>query len=69
LAVTNRRKKTNKLYLLASVVIAVLVIGSFAFASGIGGGGGSAQTGSSEFYVDGVGIQFPVLDSTHISEG
>ena len=69
LAVTNRRKKTNKLYLLASVVIAVLVIGSFAFASGIGGGGGSAQTGSSEFYVDGVGIQFPVLDSTHIPEG
>ena len=68
LAITNRRKKTNKLYLLASVVIAVLVIASFAFASGIGGGG-SAQTGSSEFYVDGVGIQFPVLDSPHISEG
>ena len=69
LAVTNRRKKTNKLYLIASVVIAVLVIASFAFASGIGGRGGSARTGSSDFYVEGVGIQFPVLDSTHISEG
>ena len=69
LAVTNRRKKTNKLYLIASVVIAVLVIASFAFASGIGGRGGSARTGSSDFYVEGVGTQFPVLGSTHISEG
>ena len=35
---SNRRKKTNKLYLVASVVIAVLVISSFAFASFSGGG-------------------------------
>jgi len=69
LAVTNRRKKTNKLYLLASVVIAVLVIASFAFASGIGGGGGSARTGSSDFYVEGVGTQVPILAADHIAEG
>ena len=40
-----RRKKTNKLYLIAAVTIAVLVIGSFGLTSipfGSGGGGSSA---------------------------
>ncbi|MCH7737414.1 MAG: DUF3105 domain-containing protein [Chloroflexi bacterium] len=69
LTTTNRRKKTNKLYLLASIVIAVLVIASFAFASFSGGGGGSAQRGSAQEYIDGVGIQFPILSSRHIGVG
>lgn len=69
LAISTKRKKTNKLYLAASVVIAVLVITSFAFASFAGGGGGSAQGGSERDYVDGVGEQFSILFSSHIPEG
>ena len=68
LATTNRRKKTNKFVLVASLVIAVLVISSFAFAS-FSGGGGSARSGSSDFYVEGVGTQVPILDPNHISQG
>ncbi len=51
-----RRQKTNKLYLVASVVIAVLVIGGFA----VGGGNfqRGAPTGSSGGeYVEGVGVE------------
>ena len=51
-----RKQKTNKLYLVASVVIAVLVIGGFA----VGGGNfnRAAPTGSGGGeYVEGVGIQ------------
>ena len=65
---TNRRKKTNKLYLAASVVIAVLVIASFAFAS-FSGGGGSSQTGDASGYVSGVGIEVDIEGSTHVAEG
>ena len=65
---TTRRKKTNKLYLVASLVIAVLVITSFAFAS-FTGGGGHAQRGSAQSYVEGLGTQFPILSSVHIAEG
>ena len=50
-----KRKKTNKLYVAASAIIAVLVIGGFAI------GGTSfqrgAQTGGSQEYVEGVGIR------------
>jgi len=67
---SNRRKKTNKLYLAASVVIAVLVIASFAFASGIGGGrSGAAPDGNAEEYVEGVGTQHDILGRDHIDEG
>ncbi|MBC8280928.1 MAG: DUF3105 domain-containing protein [Chloroflexi bacterium] len=69
LAPSNRRKKTNKLYLVASLVIAVLVIGSFALASGIGGGGGSSQTGNAAGYVSGVGVEVDIEGSTHVDEG
>ena len=70
LPTTIRRKKTNKLYIAASVVIAVLVIASFAFASFSGGGGGGAtRGGSSQAYVDGVGTQIPILAPNHIPEG
>lgn len=51
-----RRKKTNKVYLAASVIIAVLVIGGFA----VGGVNFQrpADTGSSGGdYVEGVGVQ------------
>ena len=51
-----RRQKTNKLYLAASVIIAVLVIGGFA----VGGVNfqRSPDTGSSSGeYVEGVGVQ------------
>ena len=68
LTITNKRKKTNKLYLIASLVIAVLVIASFAFAS-FSGGGGPAERGSSEGYVDGVGIQVDIEGATHVVEG
>lgn len=71
LAAPRRRKKTNKFYLAASVVIAVLVIGSFAVATGVGGlgGGGGIRTGSDIQFVEGVGIQQPFFGSTHQSEG
>ena len=71
-----RKKKTNKLYLAASVVIAVLVIAGFAvggFRPG-GGGGDRVSTGSSDEFVSGVGLQqelMPVGPSgrnTHVSE-
>ena len=68
LTVTNRRKKTNKFYIAASVVIAVLVITSFAFAS-FSGGGGSAQRGSSDGYTEGVGVQVDIEGATHVIEG
>ena len=65
---SNRRKKTNKLYLVASVVIAVLVISSFAFAS-FSGGGGSSETGNASGYVSGVGVEVDIEGSTHVEEG
>ena len=69
LPTTTRRKKVNKLYLSASILIAVLVITSFAFASFSRGGGGTAQGGSAQEYVDGVGDQVPILAANHIAEG
>ena len=66
---SNKRKPTNKLYLVASIVIAVLVIASFAFASFTGGGGGKTQSGNYNEYREGVGIQHPVLTADHITEG
>ena len=62
------RKKTNKWYLGASIVIAVLVIASFAFASFSGGGGQSGGTADS--YVKGVGVQHAVPSGTasHLAE-
>jgi hypothetical protein len=52
-----RKRKTNKLYLVASAVIAILVIASFAL-GGLGGGGNrGASTGGAKEYVEGVGVQ------------
>lgn len=69
LPTTTRRKGVNKLYLAASILIAVLVITSFAFASFSRGGGGTAQGGSAQEYVGGVGDQVPILAANHIAEG
>ena len=53
-----RRKKTNRIYLIASVAIAVLVIAGFAVGGlGRGGGGGEAARGSNREYTNGVGLQ------------
>ena len=66
LPVSTRRKKTNKLYLAASVVIAVLVIASFAFASFSRGGGSS---GSARAFVEGVGVQHDIMPTReHVAE-
>ena len=65
---SNKRKKTNKLYIAASVLIAVLVIASFAFAS-FSGGGGNSQTGDAAGYVSGIGIEVDIEGSTHVNEG
>ncbi len=52
-----RKRKTNKLYLVASAVIAILVIASFAL-GGLGGGGNrDAIAGGAKEYVEGVGVQ------------
>jgi len=67
LPTSTRRKPTNKLYLSASIVIAVLVITSFAFASFSRGGSGS--TGSARAYVEGVGVQHDIMGSAvHVQE-
>ena len=61
-----RRRRTNKFYLLASVVIAVLVIAGFAIGSvNFGGGGSTVPTGRSEEYVRGVGEQHPIMINTY----
>ncbi len=66
-----RKKKTNKLYIIASALIAVLVIAGFAV-GGLAGGGRSnlvSQVGDSDQYVEGVGVQQPIALSSHVAEG
>ena len=63
-----RRKKTNKIYVLASAVIAVLVIAGFALGS-VNFGNRAAQTGSSGEYVEGVGVNQEIMPSVrHVPE-
>ena len=65
-----RRKKTNWLYLGASALIAVLVIGGFAIGSAGIGGGGFNRSGNSEEYVEGIGVQHDTLPTrNHITQG
>ena len=65
-----RRKKTNKLYLAAAVTIAVLVIGSFGLSSiPFGGGGSGVRTGTSEQFVDGIGVQQAITENNHVLTG
>ena len=60
---TTRRGGTNKLLLVASVVIAVLVIGSFAITAILPGGGGPGEIsfGTAAAYVDGVGVKQEIM--------
>ncbi len=64
-----KRKKTNKIYLIASALIAVLVIAGFALGGLTGGGHGGGSTGSAAQYVDGVGERQPIQGSVHQPEG
>ena len=65
-----RRKKTNWLYLGASAVIAVLVIGGFAVGSAGIGSGGFSRSGNSDEYVEGIGVQHDIMATRdHITEG
>ena len=70
-----RRKKTNYWYLAASAIIAFLVIASFALSgTNFGGaGGGTASTGSSQQFKEGVGVSHPIMANTypnpHVFEG
>ncbi len=52
-----RKQKANKIYLIAVVVIAVLVIGSFGVTAIPFGGGGGASTGDNRQYAGGAGVQ------------
>ena len=63
-----RKKKPNYLYLAASAVIAVLVIGGFALGSANFGQSSLGRTGSSTQYVEGVGEQQSIMPSAaHIA--
>ena len=66
-----RRKKTNWLYLGASGLIAVLVIGGFAVGSaGFGHSRGFNQSGTSDQYVEGIGVQHDIMPTQiHVPEG
>ena len=64
-----RRQKTNKVYLIAAITIAVLVIGSFGLTSIPFGGGGGVRVGSNEDYVPEVGVQQTVFAANHQDEG
>ena len=65
-----KKKKVNRLYIVASALIAVLVIAGFAV-GGLGGGGRSisAPTGDQQNYVEGVGVQQPIQSNVHLPEG
>ena len=64
-----RRKKTNKIYLIATIIIAVLVIGSFGLSAIPFGSGGISGTGNSQDYIEGIGVQQPILRNDHVSTG
>jgi hypothetical protein len=62
-----RRKKTNKFYIAASAIIAVLVIAGFAVGGlGRGGGGGQSVTvGRYNEFQQGIGVQHPIMPDTY----
>ena len=65
-----RKRKTNWLYVAASGLIAVLVIGGFAIGSAGFGQSRGIRGGSSDVYVDGVGVQQEIMPTTnHVEEG
>ena len=60
-----RKRKVNKLYLAASALIAIGVIGGFAVGSINFGRGTSVATGSSSQYVEGVGVAHGIMPGTY----
>ena len=65
-----KRKRPNWLYLGASGLIAILVIGGFAVGSAGFGGGGFSRSGTSDEYVEGIGVQHEIMATrNHITEG
>ena len=65
-----KKKKTNKIYLGASLLIAVLVIAGFAVGGLAGGGGGvSTPTGNQQGYVEDIGVRESIQGSIHLPEG
>ena len=71
LSLNQTKRKTNWLYLSASLVIAILVIGGFVVGSGgFGTGAVTNKTGSSDEHVDGIGTQQDIMSTRdHITEG
>lgn len=65
-----RRRKTNKIYLIATIIIAVLVIGSFGLSAIPFGGGGALGTGRADQFVPGIGEQQTIMPSReHVPDG
>ncbi len=63
-----KKKRTNKVYLVASLLIAVLVIAGFAVGGLVGGTGGGSGTAVS--YVEGIGERQAISSTTnHVDEG
>ena len=64
------KKKTNWLYVGASALIAILVIGGFAVGSAGIGSGRFNRAGNSEEYVEGIGVQHDIHSTrNHLTEG
>jgi len=65
------KKKANWLYVGASALIAILVIGGFAVGgAGFDHGRGINRTGNSEEYVEGIGVQHDIHSTrNHVTEG
>lgn len=66
-----RPRKNSWLYIVASALIAVLVIGGFAVgATGLGGRGiGGHSAGTADAYVNGVGVQHDIMSTrSHVAE-
>ena len=69
LSLNQGKRKTNWLYLSASLVIAILVIGGFVVGSG-GLGTGAVTKGSSEEHIEGIGVEQDIMATRdHITEG
>lgn len=66
---STRSKGRNWLYLAVSLIIAVLVIGSFLITGLLGIIGGRQQTGSANEYVEGIGVEQEVMPTrNHVAE-
>ena len=70
LSLNQGKRKTNWLYLSASLVIAILVIGGFVVGSGGFGTGAVTKTGSSKEHIEGIGVEQDIMATRdHITDG